>query len=215
MTILIFKMSKAQVLQPKTKMTATQRRKAVEVARDVLLQLKLKRIEPRMGTYLELEKEDERGYSCGLNLTSEFGEDVSFQKTFQQNTNIKCNVCAIGATYISYINRFNEVKNGQVISARADTMIKTLGKIFSSDQLRLMEAVFECGWVQEAEWFTNLENEFYSSDEPEESPAFARINTAIEEFYYRYDTHENRLRAIMLNVIRNNGEFRLPLRVRR
>lgn len=208
-------MSKALVLQPKAEMTATQRRMAIEVARDVLLQLKLKRLQAQSGTYLELEKQDEEGNACGLSLTTEFGKSGSFQKTFQQNTNIKCTVCAIGAAYVSYINRFNKVKNSQVISANSNAMVKTLGKIFPGDQLRLMEAVFECGWVREPEWFTNLENEYYSSDETgEQVPAFEHVNNMIEAFYYRYADDDKRLRAIMTNVIRNNGEFRLPLRAR-
>lgn len=185
-------------------MTATQRRKAVEVARDVLLQLRLKRIEANSGTYLIVHG--------ALNRNSQ----ESFQKTFAKNESVTCTVCAIGACYISYINRFNRVTNTQACAAGVTSMLGTLTEVFSYDQLRLMEAVFESGFVgDEPQWFHALVNEYYDSDcESVGTPAHERITTLIEEFYNRYPDDDKRLRAIMINVIRNNGEFRLPLRMR-
>jgi len=181
-------------------MTTTQRRKAIEVARDVLLQLRLKRIMASSGTYLQIDVSGE-AETCALD-----NGDASFKKSFAQDKSISCRVCAIGAAYIGYINRFNRVTNDQAESAGVNQMIDTLSAIFSEEQLRMMEAVFEGGFVGgDPDWYLDLD---YENEEQ------ARVDMLINNFYEKYDDDDQRLRAIMINVIRNNGEFRLPQRVR-
>lgn len=172
-------------LQPKAVMTASQRRKAVAVARDVIAQLRLKRITASTGDYLIID---------GVAYDN---PNQSFQETFRRNKGIKCEVCAIGAAYIGYINKFNNVTHDEVLNAGSETMIHTLSGIFQEYQLRLMEAAFEGRWILESNWY---------KDE--------RVNRSILLFYKKYKHQSQRLRAIMLNVIRNNGEFRLPTRAR-
>ena len=175
-------------------MTATQRRKAIEIARDVLLQLRLKRIKASPGTYLQIDISDE-AKTCALD-----NGNASFKKSFAQDKNIFCRVCAIGAAYIGYINRFNRVTNDEAVGASSYWMINTLSAIFSEDQLRLMEAVFEGGFTSDIpDWY------WYNE---------ALIDTLTSNFYEKYENNDQRLRAIMINVIRNDGEFRLPHRVR-
>jgi hypothetical protein len=177
-------------------MTAIQRRKAVEVARDVLLQLRLERL-TTTGGYLRVQQN-----SQDFNPPEEV-YNGSFKTAFQQDKSIVCGVCAIGAAYIGYINRFNRVKTCDVLSASDDDMILTMKNVFSEDQLRLMEGFFENGFVQTPSWYYDLD-----------SGSAYKVSNLISDFCNRYPERTQRLRAIMLNVIRNDGEFRIPLRMR-
>lgn len=188
--------TKTQSLQPKARMTAAQRRKAVEVARDVLLQLRLERLTTD-GGYLSVRKD-----SQAFNPDEEVWNG-SFKTAFKEDKSIVCGVCAIGAAYIGYINRFNRVKTCDVLSASDEDMIETMSNVFSSDQLRLMEGFFESGFVSTPDSFYDMDSEGQD-----------KVLNLMDAFRTRYPERSQRLRAIMLNVIRNNGEFRIPLRIR-
>ena len=191
---------KLSEIQPKAKMTAAQRRKAVEIARDVIAQLRLTRIVASPGNYLII---NDRNPESSLYLLDNEPYNGSFKDALKKHKQITCEVCAIGSVYIGYINRFNNVTTDQARETDRLDMLQTLSKIFTEDQLCLMEAAFEGSWVYEASWFQALDNN-----------SRYNFNSLIDDYYRKYLTANELLRAIMLNVIRHNGEFRLPIKTR-
>jgi len=184
-------------MKTKIKMTATRRKKAVAIAKDVIAQLRLKRLIADTGIYCRVYYDDAHQYfEDAVNL------DHSFQETFKNDKKVSCGVCAMGAVFIGYINRFNEVVNDSVKNVMSTDIVTLLDGIFSEFQLRLMEFVFEGNWeVCPAEL----------DDCPEEKEKLTRKG---QQYYDKYPDDNQRLRAIMLNVVRNNGEFVLPQRIR-
>ena len=99
----------------------------------------------------------------------------------------RCEVCALGGMMLSFIRLFDDVPMkklidfyGNEIGCERDYLISKLKRYFTPDQLYQIEYAFEHG--------AGLKDRFnvYSGD-PEDD--------------------KNRLRATMLNVIRNGGKF--------
>ena len=106
----------------------------------------------------------------------------------------KCQVCALGACMISHVKLFDKVKMGdlkidadplyknKLVSDRGDSI---LGRFFDQDQIDKIETAFEAGTKN------------------------ARpVGYDAEEFGRRYDEPKRRLKAIMANIIVNDGEFK-------
>jgi hypothetical protein len=110
-----------------------------------------------------------------------------------------CGVCALGAAMLSYVKLFNKVKTDVlfnehgVVVVESDTTINVLKRCFSRTQLVDIEAAFEqranpismTGAMHDKELFR------------EKAEAFGR----------RYPDSRKRLRAIMLNIVKNSGTF--------
>jgi len=186
------------------KMSAAQKR--VAIAEDVLVQLNKNKYQAERGVY------------CDVNVKSfipanrfNLGEDDSFKKVELQpllldGTIESCEVCAIGSIFMSRVALGNEFKvdasRGYFNEEEADidtsdldsavTAIKALKGIFTERQLRYIEFVFEG---------RNIGGMFDN-----ESRAF---KDKVYDFHAQYDTDDERLRAIMLNIIRNKGNFKI------
>ena len=86
------------------------RSKIIEIAKDALEQLKLKRIIANQGDYVE--------YYCAKYGECKFltyddenefrGKEI--QDLIKENKITKCSVCAVGSLFISFVNKFNNVK---------------------------------------------------------------------------------------------------------
>lgn len=132
----------------------------------------------------------------------------------------QCSVCAKGALLVAAIDRFNKVKLEELydnagyghyrsIAIYGETPSKKwLEQWFDADQLTLIEAAFEtsmnCGSDGESLYGKYLGSGKYeiAYGELVDSP----INHAVY-FGEGYDGHDERLRAIMQNIIDHNGEF--------
>jgi len=165
--------------------------KRVALAKDVILQIKAKRFTVKHGVWLELDND----------YFSDYGREyrnISIKEEFNKNKEITCNGCAVGSLMLSatlFNNKttakdlydedfFNNIRRGE-------KMPNGLNTIFSREQLIKIELAFEGG----TGGFTA---EYTSSDD------YAKcIN-----FYNRYAIAENRLIAIMNNIIKNKGEFK-------
>ena len=178
-------------------LTATNRRKAVAIAKDVVAQLRLKRLKASPGDYCRVEYDHMYEY-----FEDSVNRKDSFQKTFKKNKKVSCRVCAMGAVFIGYINRFNKVTNDEVNDPDPGDIIELVDDVFSEFQLRLMEMAFEGEWQD-----TKLVEDF--SEKEQEN-----MERKAEQYYRKYPDPDQRLRAIMLNVVRNNGEFVLPKRMK-
>ena len=74
-------------------MTRRNRKLCIAVAKDVLIQLRLKRFEATPGTYVNIDinyNDNENYYNV---------MDQSFKTFFKKRVKTTCQVCAIGATF--------------------------------------------------------------------------------------------------------------------
>lgn len=188
------------------------RKLAVEIARDVLEQLRLRRYFATNGKY------------CELQHTWNHTDRASFREAFRSDVNITCNVCALGSLFTSFVNLKNVFTIRQVNRPKFRNMIPALRKAFSIRDLMLMEYAFEMGCVG---ILLNERNRKYRDQEtgeirlPEDGNIVinfkGRHTFSSEElervaaYGQRYEMDaDKRLRIIMLNVIRNKGRFILP-----
>lgn len=162
------------------KMTLAQKR--VAIAKDVIADLRAKRYIAEHGTYLDLGKfeYDENG----KRMLPEDGRDVLLSLP-------KCSVCAIGAVFCAVVKRKDKIEQSDLIWASDHDMIEFV-KIFSEEQLRLMEVAFEGATPRDG----------VSGDDYWNARAFYQANDVDKDAY-----GEKLLIRIMENVISNNGKF--------
>lgn len=129
----------------------------------------------------------------------------------------KCRVCAKGALLVAAVDRFNEVRLEDLYDLdqpginidKGTPSRQWLGQWFGDDQLALMEAAFEAelGVSDDTERLREAyeesgEYDYDMDDEVADTP----LHDAVE-FGEAIDYPDERLRAIMENVVKNNGEF--------
>lgn len=168
-------------------MTRRNRKLCVAIARDVLEQLRLKRYAAKQDTYVQVFSEE--GMLCSQRYDDE--GDKSFKDFFAEKQRTTCKVCALGAAFVSLVNLKNDCSVNEMV---ADIDRDRLEDIFGNDNLNLMESAFE-----KCEMGNSM-----MIDEDEHSLE------AAGDWGNQYAYSNERLRAIMLNVIRNNGDFKLP-----
>lgn len=156
----------------------------VQLANEVITLVRAQRLQPHPGAVMEAEKKFPlKGYPLRSFLTS-----------------LKaCRVCASGALLFAYVVNHTSIlspgqhpfnaycPNWETVNL-SEGMYATLAKIFSPLQLRLIEHAFE-GLHHEKE-------------------LRGKVLIACKEFYRQYPSATLRLKAIMQNIIDNNGTFR-------
>jgi hypothetical protein len=197
------------------------RKLAVKIAKDVLAQLRLNRFQASQGRYCTISLgRNEDGYMESVDeYTSPAKRRASFKTAFKENKEMKCEVCALGALFTSFVNINNVFTVGQVVQPQFSRMFGALEDAFPLRDLLLMEYVFEegergilegkvanPGWNEYTETSVRFRNRKFTFTREE-------LQRAID-YAGNYDDSDKRLRAIMINVIRNKGTFKLPLRVR-
>lgn len=201
----------------------------VLLAQDVLAALETKRLVARKADYAaswhesvprnpyldfvaedadeEEEEDDDDESEEGLALEDTLSPDKDARSQLRQHT---CVVCAKGAVLWAAIDRFDQVKLGELYATPEhlgnfkliidqDTPAKEwLMRWFPSEQLALMEAAFEgsptCSDDAESLHF---------SDPDGPNPL---VDAAVE-FGRKYDKADDRLRGILQNIVDNNGDF--------
>jgi len=172
-------------------MTRRNRALCVKVARDVLAQLRLKRYSATPGDYISVND------NCPIEdsiFDMPFYEQnsKSFKTVFKEKKSVTCTVCALGAAFVSLVN----IKNDYSLGAMTHTGMNwgRLEALFGGDNLNLMESAFEqC-----------------CCDNAEVKNADMYDLSAAAEWGLQYENDEQRLANIMRNVVRNNGDFKLP-----
>jgi hypothetical protein len=108
-----------------------------------------------------------------------------------------CKVCALGACFLSHIRLFNEVQMwGELDASQQRQLIASqLEKYFGRLELYLIETAFECVPLSLLQRVPNLEEDYRVS-----------LRDALS-FGWKFSKLPERLRAIMENIISNNGEF--------
>lgn len=187
----------------------TKAEKRVEIAKDVLKQIKANKYIPTSGIWVMdsdgYEVEDLISYARQV---AEEADAVDLKKDVICKLNGTCSVCALGSLFVSAIDKFNHTKlnPGYRVdwTESEDSEYNPLLKWFSAKQLLLIETTFEGGhggWANEAMYILS-KKEFESWEES--------ILPAIYAYCNKYPDANIRLKAIMNNIIRNKGTFVLP-----
>jgi len=167
----------------------------VRIARDVLVQLRLGRYVAQQGVYVEVNTpQDGR---IDYDTYTDINLNQSFQKFFKQNKEATCEVCALGSAFASLVNIENKCSIVQIQDP--ENLFVRLSKYFGNENIVLMESAFECDKLNNINH--RSDESFYIDDD---------LLGLAAEWGKRYIDDTQRLRAIMFNVIRNNGDFKLP-----
>lgn len=156
--------------------------KRMAVAEDVLLQIDSGKIAPRKMTYITLLDFDYSQATKSSDVTELLSQPQA-----------ACKACALGALAVS---NFLRTGNRCPLSPMQDELHESLQGVFTSDQLYLIESAFE-------------KNDFTRDnayDRDGEKVISERAERAVK-FGMRYSSDESRLRAIMQNILENDGEF--------
>ena len=185
----------------------TKSQKRVQIALDVLTQLRTKRIVAQAGMYFEgtLSKDE-----------LQVSENTDMQEVLR-NTET-CTACAVGSLFVCAVERFDKFKATDVFDydevdkefeIDIDQFDSYLEKFFTPKQLGMMEAAFE-GFFHN--WDASLiplkEREaaisFFKGTDLE--PQDLTVWSSIREIEDR-ELAPERLRLIMENLVINNGTF--------
>ena len=166
--------------------------KRIEIAKDVISQVKAEKFIAKCGIYFSTES------------FNEFGQEESAQQILLGDKAPKCTVCALGGITLSTIRKNNAVKIGvlQVKGGAANQRKLVADKthnIFTKTQLDMMEIAFERQVMdRENPYFTNQDYPFNNT----------MIGQKAIDFGSKYADINDRLVAIMENLIANNGIFK-------
>lgn len=197
-----------KVVKAKKAVKLTKAEMRVAVCKDVLARIKAKKVNIAHGVYVELPRGTWGDVFNKAKLKD--GESCDLQKLLPKVG--KCNVCAKGALFLSAVDKYDqcEVRNvqnphscwgdgmGEVNGVALETsdrlyepqMSPTLTRLFSQEQLDLIEDAFECAHVR--------------------VNAGAPFCREAAEWGRQFDRGEPRMVAIMKNVIAHKGTFVLP-----
>ena len=184
----------------------------IAIARDVLAQMRKDVFLPTTGNYCELVLDKKYDWRSELVRFEELQAKKDLQDVLQENLS-QCSVCAKGALFVSAILKYDNypLRNDLLDASRTyfnnhDRVMKPLLRYFSRQQLDLIECAFERGrggviifrgFNSNIRFRPNKDKELYY-----DAAAFGE----------RYNDVDSRLRAIMNNIIRNEGEFIPPKR---
>lgn len=166
----------------------------VEIARDVLKQIRCKKLVAERGSWV---------YLCdqyAVVTASEIQNHVPLKQCLAKAP--VCHVCAIGSLFVGVVNRDETFLAQDLSLLQLDTIrsrsspefrqfFLILNRYFDFEQLQQMEAMFE---LRKAMF--ELGNRTY-------------VASAVR-YGFAYADSEDRLCAIMKNIIRNKGEFKIP-----
>lgn len=156
----------------------------VTIAKDVISELRSGRFRASSGLYFEAS-----GFKADDALDYAEPEDELSDVLTRVD---KCNVCALGAVFVCGVQRADNLTVQGAGGYQQKDMHEYLSRFFSVSQLHLIETAFEKGEVG-------------SRGDVETEEAVAAVG-----FWRNLTTPnpENRMLAIMENIIRNNGKFK-------
>jgi hypothetical protein len=196
---------------------ASPAQKRVLIAKDVIAQIKAKKLKPAHGTFVTFDK------VAGLKMTSKdpyseptredvsnhLGADEDARELYLENKIQQCSCCALGSLFVSctlyndnttadeLASAGDEISDWLTSGGKAEPMSNGLDKFFSIQQLQLIEQTFETdnGVVQ-------------SHDMDEFDRPYPKFSKASAAFCDKYTTAESRMIAIMKNIVANDGTFK-------
>lgn len=180
------------------------------IARDVIENIKAKRIVPKRGQYVNL-----RDMPTYWKIAASHDVQSNFDKIQQ------CPACALGSMLISttkYKDKLNFANIGHRVIVSTEDMRYTYGdlaEIFSPEQLERIEVAFEGTWAGD-----NIGRDIFNAEQPE-GVSLSKYSHYFDHLWNDLDTslpydeyHRERqkvsekiLIAIMQNIIEHGGEF--------
>lgn len=172
-------------------------KKAIAVATDVLSRLRYLNVKAEYYLYSKEwhgEEWQQRQDNSGLDREKDAQDDV---RAYEKN----CSVCALGACLLSYVRKYDNVKNDELLDIcgnRHDIVYDLLSDVFSEEQLSLIESAFE----QDSKGIFDTWDELVVGEGADNAIAFGK----------RFTDDKKRLRAICKNIVANKGNFVPPAR---
>ncbi len=166
----------------------TKAEKRVAIAKDVLAGLASGKLIADSGTYCEINRNEKADF-----------ETTNLQTLLKSKTVDSCAVCGVGSLFVSLVkktNKFN-IGDGETTLLFSEDIYAKLHAFFTDKQLALIECAFE-GEEIANEW--NEDGEELSGNE---------LNKCQEFYDQNCDSDYGRLVAIMKNIIKNKGTFKL------
>lgn len=176
------------------KMSAAQKR--IAIAKDVLASLKAKKYTAKHRTYCAFYFKDKKKVPTGT---------VELQDVLLSKNLTSCNVCAMGSVFMAKVSLgnsckidipshfgFTSIENFNNIVGDAEDIVDNMKGIFTEKQLREIEYAFE------GEDIINM-----FDDKP------LSFHDKMKDFYIRNKSADVRLKAIMDNIVENEGTFKL------
>lgn len=156
--------------------TLTPGGKRARIARDVIAQVKAKKVIPANSGYLNL-----RGFGYSKNEDISIGGALGGEET-------TCQACAIGAMFCGLVgNDSTSNINGDTFFGA--TLRTKLAKFFDLETLSNIESVFEGS----TDWVTS---------------SMMQPTVDYLTLFDKYETPENRLLAMMSNIVKNRGNIK-------
>ena len=179
------------------KKSATKKKLAVQIAKDVLANIKAKKIIGSTGSYIGEKLVNAINYAAD-NSTNLVELKSVLNKTMTKGAG--CEVCALGSMFVSLIDKKNSCKISDAYDLARDSEIfdNRLLTAFSNDELNIIETAFEGSGFDQC-CFDSQENE-----------QIARIAGMWGD---EIENDTERLKAIMENIVKNKGEFILMRKV--
>lgn len=172
----------------------TKSQKRVAVAKDVIASLKSGQIKAIQGTWVEpLRREN-------FVPENKVG-DVEFCDILNKT---KCKCCGLGALFVEAVKRFNKFKS--VADVDHYDVYDYLDKIFSEEQLNMIECTFECGLGSTRK--SDFKDVIYQSSYSYLNSYTSKTYDNCIRFGEAFKTPKLRMIAIMQNIVNNNGTFK-------
>lgn len=185
-----------EVVKPFSKLSKADQR--IAIAKDVILSLRRGQYIAETGRYVNLDEIEIKKDAFDVHYDTK----LDIQKTL--NKVKMCPVCALGACILSLTRFKNKLKWGDVgmngAAMDSPRTKKLFSSLFSPEQLLLIESAFE-GYNPGSDRIADQLFDFNDLTDEQISK--------VEEFRYRYDEPNDRLVAIMKNIIKNKGIFKL------
>ena len=160
-------------------------RQRITIAKDVLELLETEKVIAQSGTYMELDSDIEEKYWDDWTAAPE--APVQLHELIERSET--CEVCGIGACFVAAVRRNDQVEASDMNAASDDRFMRSyLRNWFTKDQIELIEAAFE------------ESGGFYKGPT-------RRLGERASNFGKRYDSDEERMRAIFQNIVDNGGTF--------
>lgn len=182
----------------KKRKTKVERR--LEVVKDAIKQLRRKNILAKEGDVVNVLNDDIKNQ-----LEDSDQVQLVLKKLFKKKQELPvCRVCARGALLISTIHKQNAFTGKQFYNISSASFAKhhvedqRLLVLFSSYQLQLIEEAFEQGAHYDSSNFTSRFNSGISEENAKKA----------HKFHDRYKNDNNRLLAILTNIVKNKGLFK-------
>lgn len=179
--------------------------KRVAIAKDVLMDIYIHKLVPTdLGHWVSGPLNDDYK-DCTLSLFDKiYNEEIQLQDFFLKKE--QCTVCALGGLFVCAIKKFNDFKIGDLYKGGFGNDIHIediklyLGNFFESHQLKLIEIAYEQG---KGYYYTN-EGSFDDGVGEYVKGNDAKLAEAMFDYI---PNPTDRIKLIMENIIRNNGEF--------